>query len=274
MSNEFINEIKKNLEFQVSDNILIEYMTCEPEYEILKEKYHFSSFVGEIDLEKALNLLAWINKHIKHTGNYDNSDKQDALTLLKLAYDSDYGINCLAMSIILCECLLAVNVKARVMYMMPKDANDGDNHVVVEAFISDLNKWIMLDPTYGSYCLDSNKIILNLYEIRKHIVEDKEYHFSQSINYNGTMVDDIDDVKNYYAKNLFFLRCKAVQGYGRHTEYGNILELAPKGFDVHNRMIENMLFRINTYGNFEVFHIWMEYEKSLNNKYIDINSIY
>lgn len=65
-----------------------------------------------------------------------------------------------------------------------------------------------------------------------------------------------------------------MQGYGRHTEYGNILELAPKGFDVHNRMIENMLFRINTYGNFEVFHIWMEYEKSLNNKYIDINSIY
>jgi len=266
--------LKKNQEFQVSDNILIEYMTCEPEYEILKEKYCFSAFVGEKDLEKALNLLAWVNKHIKHAGNYDNSDKQDALTLLKLAYNSDYGINCLAMSIILCECLLAVNVRARVMYMMPKQANDGDNHVVVEAFISELNKWIMLDPTYGSYCLDSNEIILNLYEIRNCIAEDKEYHFSQSINYNGATVDDIDDVKNYYAKNLFFLRCKGVQGYGQHTEYGNILELAPIGFDVHNRMMENMLFRINTYGNFDAFYIWMEYEKGLNNKYIDINSIY
>lgn len=274
MSSEFIDEIKKNQEFQVSDNIVIEYMSCESEYEMLKKNYLSSSLVGEQDLEKALNLLAWVNKHIKHTGNYDNSDKQDALTLLKLAYDSDYGINCLAMSIVLCECLLAVNVKARVMYMMPKEANDGDNHVVVETFISELNKWIMLDPTYGSYCLDSNEIILNLYEIRKHIAEDKEYHFSQSMNYNGTTVDDIDDVKNYYAKNLFFLRCKGVQGYGRHTEYGNILELAPKGFDVHNRMIKNMLFRINTYGNFEAFHIWMEYEKNLDNKYIDINSIY
>lgn len=114
----------------------------------------------------------------------------------------------------LCECLLAVNVKARVMYMMPKDANDADNHVVVEAFISDLNKWIMLDPTYGSYCLDSNKIILNLYELRKHIVEDKEYHFSQSINYNGTMVDDIDDVKIIMQKTCFFLDVKLCKDMG------------------------------------------------------------
>ena len=140
MSNEFINEIKRNQEFQVSDNILIEYMRSESEYEKLKAKYQLPSFVGEKDLEKALNLLEWINKHIKHTGNYDNSDRQDALTLLKVAYDKDYGINCLAMSIILCECLLAVDVKARVMYMIPKSANDGDNHVVVEAFVSELDK--------------------------------------------------------------------------------------------------------------------------------------
>ena len=186
----------------------------------------------------------------------------------------EQGINCLNKAKILEECCLALGIYARRVRIMPYSPFDFDNHVVTEIYDRNLSKWIMLDPTYGSYCLDSNKIILNLYEIRKHIVEDKEYHFSQSINYNGTMVDDIDDVKNYYAKNLFFLRCKAVQGYGRHTEYGNILELAPKGFDVHNRMIENMLFRINTYGNFEVFHIWMEYEKGLNNKYIDINSIY
>ena len=210
MSSEFINEIKMNQEFQISETVQSQYPTHEPEYEELKEKYHFPSFVGETDLEKALNLLAWINKHIKHTGNYDNSDKQDALTLLNVAYDKEYGINCLAMSIVLCECLLAVDVKARVMYMMPKSENDGDNHVVVEAFVSELNKWIMLDPTYGSYCLDSNGSILNLYEIRDHIAKDKEYHFSKTMNYNGEVVDDLDDVKDYYAKNLFFLRCKSI----------------------------------------------------------------
>ncbi len=94
------------------------------------------------------------------------------------------------------------------------------------------------------------------------------------MNYNGEIVDDIEDVKNYYAKNLFFLRCKSVQGYGQHREYGNILEIAPIGFDVHKRMVKNLLFRIKEYGDFEMFRIWMKYEESLENKYIDVNSIY
>ncbi len=274
MSSEFIKEIKENQQFQVSDIIQIEYKSGEPEYEELKDKYHISDLTGERDLGTALNLLAWVNEHIKHAGNYDNSDKQDALTLLSVAYDKDYGINCLAMSIILCECLLAVDVKARVMYMMPKGIEDGDNHVVVEAFISELNKWIMLDPTYGSYCMDSHNLILNLGEMRNCIAKDKDYFFSKSMNYNGEIVDDIEDVKNYYAKNLFFLRCKSVQGYGQHREYGNILEIAPIGFDVHKRMVKNLLFRIKEYGDFEMFRIWMKYEESLENKYIDVNSIY
>ena len=274
MNKDFIREIKENIEFQVSDEIAIIYKRNEPEYAILEDKYHISEIAGKSDLEKALNLLGWVNQHIRHKGNYDNSDRQDALTLLEAAFDKDYGINCLAMSIILCECLLAVEVRARVMYMMPRDVEDGDNHVVVEAFVSDINKWIMLDPTYGCYCLNSERKILNLYEIRNHIAKGEEFNFSETINYNGIKVDDIDDVKDYYTKNLFFLRCKAAQGYGKHREYGNMLEIAPAGFDVHKRMVENLQFRIKTYGDFEIFRIWLAYEEKLQNRYIGIESIY
>ncbi len=271
---EFIREIKENTEFHISAENKIEYKFKEPEYTILEEQYHLSETAGKTDLEKSLHMLARLNSHMHHKGNYDNSDQQDALTLLGVAYDKDYGINCLALSIVLCECLLALHVKARVMYMMPKNAEDGDNHVVVEAFISDMGKWIMLDPTYGSYCLDSEGNILNLYEIRNHIVRDKEYYFSSSMNYNGQTVDDMDDIKNYYAKNLFFFRCKSVQGYGQHRAYGNILEIAPRGFDVHKRMIENLQFRMKICGELEIFKIWKKYEESLQNTYIDIASIY
>lgn len=274
MNNDFIREIKIHTEFQVSDEIVIGYDLNKPEYAVLEDKYHILEIAGKSDLEKALHLLGWVNHHIRHQGNYDNSDRQDALTLLELAFDQDYGINCLAMSIILCECLLAAKVKARVMYMMPRNVEDGDNHVVVEAFVSDLNKWIMLDPTYGCYCLTSEGKILNLYEIRNHIVRNEAYHFSETMNYNGTKVDDIDDVKDYYTKNLFFFRCKAVQGYGEHREYGNMLEIAPSGLDVHKRMVENIQFRMKTYGDFEIFRIWLAYEEKLQNRYIDIESIY
>jgi len=276
MQIEFTKLLKDNKEFQSSDNITIEYRMDAPEYKQLEEKYHLSSIAGkgEKDIKKALNLLAWVNAHIRHTGNYDNSDWQDALTLLDVSYDKDYGINCLAMSIVLCECLLAVGVKARVMYMMPQSAEDGDNHVVVEAFISELHKWIMLDPTYGSYCVDSDGVILNLFEMRNSIACDREFFLSDTINYNGEKVDDLDDVKNYYAKNLFFFRVKSVQGFGEHREYGNMLEFSPSGFDVHKRMVDNLSYRIDTYGDFEMFRIWKKYEESLENQYIDINALY
>ncbi len=274
MNEYLIRKIKEHTKFQASDEITIQYERNEPEYALLEDNYHISEIAGKSDLEKALNLLGWVNQHIRHKGDYDRSDKQDSLTLLEAAFDKDYGINCLAMSIVLCECLLAVKIKARVMYMMPQNVEDDDNHVVVEAYVSDLNKWIMLDPTYGSYCINSEGKILNLYEIRNHIVRDEAYRFSENMNYNGTKVDDIDDVKDYYAKNLFFLRCKAVQGYGKHREYGNMLEIAPAGFDVHKRMVENIRFRIKMYGDLELFRIWLAYEETLQNKYIAIESIY
>lgn len=274
MNEYLIRKIKENTKFQASDEITIQYERNEPEYALLEDNYHISEIAGKSDLEKALNLLGWVNQHIRHNGEYDRSDKQDALTLLESAFDKDYGINCLAMSIVLCECLLAVKIKARVMYMMPQNVEDDDNHVVVEAYVSDLNKWIMLDPTYGSYCINSEGKILNLYEIRNHIVRDEAYRFSENMNYNGTKVDDIDDVKDYYAKNLFFLRCKAVQGYGKHREDGNMLEIAPIGFNVHKRMVENIQFRIKMYGDLELFRIWLAYEETLQNKYIAIESIY
>ncbi len=274
MNKIYSDAIKRNIHFQNQDIVDIMYQFHCPEYSLLEEKYHIKQIAGKSDLDKALKLLIWVNKHIHHTGNYDNSDEQDALTLLEVAYDKEYGINCLSMSIVLCECLLAVNIKARVMYMMPQEVNDGDNHVVVEAFISELNKWIMLDPTYGSYTINSKGYILNLYELRKCIEQDKNYLFSETINYNGTEVEDIDDVKDYYAKNLFFLRCKKYQGYGQHRQYGNIIEVAPCDFDVHERMIENLKYRINEYGNFPIFLTWKEYEENLNNVYVDIETIY
>ena len=274
MNEKYTNVIKKNLLFQETDRTDITYQFQSHEYQLLEAEYHIAQVAGDNDLLKALNLLEWVNLHIRHTGNYDNSDTQDAMTLLAVAFDKDYGINCLAMSIILCECLLAVQVKARVMYMMPQEAEDGDNHVVVEAFVQELGKWIMLDPTYGSYCTDLQGNILNLYEIREAIAEDEEYFFCDKLNYNGNKDVDLADLKDYYAKNLFFLRCKSCQGYGLHREYGNMLEIAPLNFDVHERMVKNLQYRIQEYGDFPLFTIWKNYEESLCNKYVSIEQLY
>lgn len=56
------------------------------------------------------------------------------------------------------------------------------------------------------------------------------------------------DILQYDAKNLFFFRCKLRQCYGAHRGREGIAEIAPDGFDVHTRMVQNLLFRIAEYG--------------------------
>lgn len=252
----------------------ISYQFDSLEYKELKQTYKLNDFVGKSDFETCKNVLAWVNKNIVHTGNYDGSDRQDALTLLERAFQTQNGINCLSMSIVLCECLLSLGIRARVVYMMPQAVEDGDNHVVVESYSSEWKKWVMLDATYGSYCLDTRGIVLNLQEIRNLIQQGEDYKFSDELNYNGETYLDIEDIKEYYKKNVFFFRCKSVQEYGSHREHGNMVEVAPDGFDVHERMVKNLQYRMKLYGESDYFIKWLKYESTLENEYIKEEEFY
>lgn len=285
----YVELIQANTSFQSSGAHAISYDFTASEYAELIRQYHLEDLRPLSDAEKVRTLLAWVNKHVRHRGDYDNSDVQDALTLLGIcseycekdsgkgcgkAGDKPHGVNCLAMSIILCECLLAVGVKARVVYMMPLAVEDGDNHVVTEAFVTEWNKWVMLDTTYGSYCVNEAGIALNLGEIRACICCGEEYSFSEGMNYNGDTHLDLVDIKEYYAKNLFFLRCKSRQGYGAHRAYGDMLEIAPMGFDVRERMVKNINYRMQEYGDHEIFRQWLQYEAGAEPVYIDMEQFY
>ena len=253
---------------------IIVYKMNSLEYKKLTMKYYLENLLGLSDFETCKNMLGWVNKNIVHTGNYDGSDRQEALTLLERAYQTQNGINCLSMSIVLCECLLSLGIPTRVVYMMPEAIEDGDNHVVVESFILEWNKWVMLDATYGSYCFDKNGTILNLQEIRNVIRQGEEYQFSDTLNYNGEVDLDIEDIKEYYKKNVFFFRCKSVQEYGSHREHGNMIEIAPEGFDVHERMVKNLQYRMELYGQSDYFVKWLKYESELENVYISEEEFY
>ena len=276
MSTEYDVLLAANKNFRADKKAEISYIFSCEEYQELEREYGIRHTAGKGGtFLQALHLLEWVHQNIRHKGNYDNSDPQDALHLLSLAYKKEgFGVNCLAMTIVLAECLLAAGMYARVVYMMPAAAADGDNHVVAEVFITEWNKWILLDPTYGSYCADDSGTVLNLYDIRNLVSSGGGYSFSKNLDYNGERVSDLEDIKEYYAKNLFFLRSKSVQGYGVHREFGNMLELAPAGFDVHERMVANLQYRIKEYGACKLFSDWLAYERELCNRYIDINTFY
>jgi hypothetical protein len=137
-------------------------------FSVLRTKYGLGAIAGTgDDLSKALNLLFWVCEHIRHFGSYDNHVPMNALDLLEYAYDQgeEQGINCLNLSYILTECLLSIGVPARTVGIMPFSPYDADNHVVTHAYIADLGKWVMLDPTWSSYFKDTDGNILDLFEI-------------------------------------------------------------------------------------------------------------
>lgn len=224
----------------------IEYR-FDPELQTLVSRYHLHEVAGDgTDSQKAIRMVEWMDKHCFHNGYFGNNVERCGEKLLEYSFDQgkEHGINCYSLSIALTECLLGLGIRARTMFIMPMSPYDGDNHVVCEAYASDLHKWIMIDPTYGGYLTDKDGTILNLMEIRELLSNREEIFFSENYNYNGDKAD-FEWLKVYYAKDLFYLQCHQIQGYHTDDLQGNtMLTFAPRGFDVKQCSLANLEYRI------------------------------
>lgn len=245
-------------------DIKLEYR-MDPDLELLKNQYQLETLIGNGDeLSKITNLLQWVTAHIYHKGNYDNHVKKTAMDLFEYAFDrgEDNGINCACLSNALTECYLSVGIKARSVFLMPCSPYDGDNHVVCEAWSDELQKWIMVDPTYGLYLMDEDGTPLNVVEIRERLAFQKELRFCEGYNYNG-VCSDKKEIIEYYAKDFFYFQIYKIQGYDIENIKNNmIITIAPIGFDVKKRVFANIDYRIDKWGNNEMMQKWREYTEN------------
>ena len=219
----------------------------DPQLEQVISRYRLKEVAGECsDSQKIIRMVQWIALHCFHNGEFDNHIEPCADKLLEFSFDKDkeHGINCLNLSITLAECLLGLGIKARAMSIMPMSPYDRDNHVVCEAYASDLNKWIMVDPTYGGYVTDENGTILNLLELRN-LLADLKTPVYCGYQYNGGEVN-FEFLTAYYAKDLYFLECSQIQGYRSKTAPNNPrLIFAPVGFDAKNWLAASLQESLN-----------------------------
>lgn len=219
----------------------------------LEEKYGLLEIAGNKNtLSKAINLLEWLSTNTYHNGSSTVKISDNALDLLNYSFNNgeSCGMNCRALSITLAECCLTIGLKARAVYIMPFSPYDGDNHVVCEVWISELNKWIMLDPTYGSYVMDVDGNILNTYEVRTVLANQEDITFSKEINYNGNFNQNADEIKEYYAKNLFYFSCLEIHTYNsQKLENNRHIFFVPTGYDVKKSILVNIDYRIRKSGD-------------------------
>ena len=221
-----------------SADIKLQFDFTDENFSILRSKYGLETIAGTGgDLSKSLNILSWLCEHTYHVGDYDNHIPMNALDLLEYAYDmgAEQGLNCYNLSIILTECLLSIGVPARTVIIMPFSPYDTDNHVVTHAYIAELDKWIMLDPTYCTYFKDVDGNILDVFELRTFLADGRDVFLNEEFSYNGIqLITDNETVRNYkryLTKDLFRFETSEISAFGSGALWEKFIYICPVGYN-------------------------------------------
>ena len=171
----------------------------------LNEKYRLNLMITDSknDIDKAFILMDWTHNQWKHNGN-NNSKESNALNILERANNGE-RFRCVEYGIVLSATLNSISILTRTLGLKTKDVETtkyGAGHVVSEAYIPDLKKWVFMDPQIN-YIPYLNGIPLNAVEYQKAIIENKQA--IELRNHNGV----IDKEKafgqiNWIGKYLYY----------------------------------------------------------------------
>ena len=236
--------------FEKGQDVACSYDFNNAKYEELKLHYPIVQVAGKGgDFERALRICIWLAKNITHQDDFSltSSIRFDSISLLNYAFgNGEHGINCVGKAKILVECCLALGIFARRVGLYPNSPFDLDNHIVVEIYDRDRQKWIMLDPTSGGYFTDG-KNPLSCLEMRENF----------AINAVGSVVlprqraTDFEKLieKNlswnfYYAKNCYYITVETISGFGEVDS--DLAYILPVGFDIKANRKENAYYLLKT----------------------------
>lgn len=193
------------------------------------------------DFEVCLRAMEWTFHHLMAHQFSDYSGELNAKNILKFKKESHVTVNCLCHATVLVELLLALNIKARKVSCMPIDVVPIDNHVVVEAYVHSLGKWIMLDPSMCCYITNSDDKPLSISEIRKCLIYENNINiqtYSRFSNLtfksNKSLKLDSNEYITYLYKNFFRFVMRENQNSIATKEGDVFYMLVPKGYFYEN----------------------------------------
>lgn len=188
------------------------------------EYYNIPLLTDLSTIEYVERLFSWIGSSLKHNGYTKYRGPLYGGEILEYAIDKGEGINCLMHGILLQEILFQSGFNAHLVQSNPYDYKIGDCHWLINLYVKEFNKWMMIDPVWLGFCTNSEGIPLDFFEIRKSIIE-KEPFF----------VNKQNKVKYYeylMCRYLFFFGFFKFNGIGTFEKNNQQkIYIAPQNFD-------------------------------------------
>lgn len=194
-------------------------------------KYSIKSIAGVgNEFSQIKNVMTWVHDSIKHNGEVVIPSENLNIDGI-IEGGREHGGTCFNLAIALSEAYLSLGFKSKYVRCRPMNYEDNHCHVVVQVYLKNLKKWIMMDPSFNSYVMDSNKNILNLQEIRDALIKGEELLVSDEINLNGQVFKK-EKYIDYISKNIFRFETTQISGYNSENIRENkLVELDPLNYD-------------------------------------------
>ena len=171
----------------------------------LREKYTLEQRVigAKSDTEKALVLLNWTNGLWRHNG----SNEPKEYTALSILQEVEEGkrFRCVEFGIVLAAALNSMGIPARMIGLYTKDVETSEccaGHVVTEAYLPDLKKWVFLDGQMN-YIPFHNGVPLNAVEYQNAISNNKNQIELRNSKGNFNKIKTNSKI-NWVTKHLFY----------------------------------------------------------------------
>lgn len=174
----------------------------------LRLKYHVDDLIKETsnDYEKILIVTHWVSNLWKHHPRYDQPFS-DPISILELVEKGE-RFTCVEYSVVLAGVLNSLGITTRVLALKMSDVEtkkEGAGHVVVEAFVDALDKWVMIDgQTDAIPTLDG--IPLNAVEFQQALASNNPNLSIDSLDPNGlAMAPNIQEYFKWISPYLYFM---------------------------------------------------------------------
>ncbi|MFM8280100.1 MAG: transglutaminase domain-containing protein [Bacteroidota bacterium] len=170
------------------------------------------------DIDAFADILSWVHTRWKHDGSM-SPNTMSSIEILQAA-ESGRSFSCIEYSRVFTDILHSLGYICRIIGVTNADiayGGMGVSHTLCEAWSSDLNKWIMIDPQFG-YLLQKKGEYINYYELYQALTS-KSQHQIDIIAHEetalGKKVNDrlketyIDFIKRYNAYLMFDMKINA-----------------------------------------------------------------